>query len=864
MLAIAAVLAVSEYVTELWLTRAGERIVHDLRVALYGQLQRLSLAFHNRQQKGDLVTRVTGDVNAVGTLFSESLGEIVAAALLLIGMAVISFVLDPLLALVTLAVVPLLFVVTVYYGRRVKVLARRQRREEGQIASLAAETLAAMPVVKAFGSEEYESDRVASRSALRREIGVEAAKAEARFSGLVEIIGAIVRGSVLVFGVFRVAAGAISPGDLVVFVTYANKTYRPLRDIARQATKVSRAMARADRVAAILAADQVLEERSGSFGAGRAAGDVELERVSFRYSPDRPALSELSLRVPAGSRVALVGPSGAGKSTVGALVARLYDPDEGRVLIDGRDARECTLAWLRDQVGFLLQETMLFAGSVAENIEYAASGASRDAVVEAAKTAGAHEFITRLPQGYDTDLGPSGIGLSGGQRQRIGIARVLLRDPAILVLDEPTTGLDATSEDELMGGLESLMRGRTTFVITHSTGLARRAERVVVIADGRVVEDGPPEQLIEELHVFRDMAERQGMATAPGPRQSNGLVARLVTPPLPLPPADPALPALHGLLDVDAAAPVLKRSLHPGAELTDLRLIYAQFKRGRRLIAGYEATIGGARHQAVAICDTKSRSRQAGPPARARRPRASGRRRVGARAAAFRARSRCDRAVAAVRPRATRDDAAPAQLAALLVDHGLEVPDPPRARGAFGPRAPAAGGGPARRSRAEVVRQGSETRRGGARSAHRPGPVLGRHGSARSGLARSPGHGPGRAGRPPSGQPAEGGRARPARSFASFNRFPPRAYPCGRRRRSWNRMSSPCGSFATSCRRSSRARAACSAGSPRAPPTTPARWSPTATSTTGRCCSGQGASACSTSMRSAPPTRRWISRGSLR
>jgi ATP-binding cassette, subfamily B, bacterial len=528
-LAIAAVLAASEYFTDLWLTRAGERIVHDLRVALYAHLQRLSLVFHNRQQKGDLVTRVTGDVNAVGTLFSESLGEIVAAALLLIGMAVITFVLDPMLALVTLAVVPVLFAVTVYYGRRVKALARRQRREEGQIASLAAETLAAMPVVKAFGSEEYESGRIASRSALRKEIGVEAAKAEARFSGLVEIIGAVARGSVLVFGVFRVAAGAISPGDLVVFVTYANKTYRPLRDIARQATKVSRAMARADRVAAILAADQVLEERSGSFGGGRAAGDVELERVSFRYSPDRPALSDLSLHVPAGSRVALVGPSGAGKSTVGALLARLYDPDDGRVLIDGRDARECALAWLRDQVGFLLQETMLFAGSVGENIEYAASGASRDAVVEAARTAGAHEFITRLPQGYDTELGPAGIGLSGGQRQRIGIARVLLRDPAILVLDEPTTGLDATSEDELMGGLERLMRGRTTFVITHSTGLARRAERVVVIADGRVVEDGPPEQLLEELRIFREMAERQGMAAAPGPRRSQSADPSLVS-----------------------------------------------------------------------------------------------------------------------------------------------------------------------------------------------------------------------------------------------------------------------------------------------------------------------------------------------
>jgi len=247
--------------------------------------------------------------------------------------------------------------------------------------------------------------------------------------------------------------------------------------------------------------------------------------VCFSYAADRPALTDLSLRVPAGSRLALVGPSGAGKSTVGALVARLYDPDAGNVLIDGRDAREWSLGWLREQVGFLLQETMLFAGSVADNIEYAASGATRAAIVDAATTAGAHEFIGRLPDGYETKLGPAGIGLSGGQRQRIGIARVLLRDPAILILDEPTTGLDAASEDELMLGLERLMSGRTTLLITHSTGLARRAERVVVVADGRVVEDGPPQRLLAELRVFRDMAERQGVAGAQAPGADRSLVS---------------------------------------------------------------------------------------------------------------------------------------------------------------------------------------------------------------------------------------------------------------------------------------------------------------------------------------------------
>ncbi|HEY1370735.1 MAG TPA: ABC transporter ATP-binding protein [Gaiellaceae bacterium] len=487
--------ALADYSSAFWLNRAGERIVHDLRIAAYAHLQRLSLAFHERRPTGELVTRVTGDVNAVGSLFSDSLGAIASSLFVLVGMAVVSFWLDPWLGLAAFAVSPLLAYVSVRYRSRVKSLARQQRAEEGAIASLAAEALAAMDVVKAFGSEQFEYERVQRLSEARRELGVHVSRTQARFSGIVDVLGAVAGAVVLVLGTFRVAAGALTPGDLIVFAAYASKTYKPLRDIARQATAIARSLARAERVADVLASDELLPEAAAPRGSGRARGALVFDRVAFGYSADRPALRGVSLELEPGAQVAVVGESGAGKSTLAALVARFYDPTSGRVLIDDRDAREYSRTWLRAQVGFLLQDTVLFTGTVAENIAYAVD-ATREEVIGAARTAGAHDFVTALPEGYDTALGPRGVGLSGGQRQRIGIARVLLRNPPLLVLDEPTTGLDAATEAALLDELDALMDGRTTVVITHSLPLARRAGRVLVLDAGRLVEDGPPAELL--------------------------------------------------------------------------------------------------------------------------------------------------------------------------------------------------------------------------------------------------------------------------------------------------------------------------------------------------------------------------------
>ncbi|HEY3019060.1 MAG TPA: ABC transporter ATP-binding protein, partial [Solirubrobacteraceae bacterium] len=364
---VALVDAIGTYFSDLWLQSAGERIAHDLRVALYDHLQRLSLGYHLRRQKGDLVTRVTGDVNAIGDLFAQSIGSLAQSALLLLGMLAVAFTLDPLLAVVTSLTLPALGAVSFAYRRRVRVSSRRQRAQEGEIASRANEALSAMTVVKAFGSEDLERARVTGPSKQRMVLGIEVSRLQARFDGLVGVLVAVGTASVVVIGVHRVAAGALTIGDLVVFAAYASRANTPMRRVAREWTRVARTMARADRVAEVLSADDMLVERPGAYSGPRARGAVELQHVSFGYEAGRPALRDVSLRLEPGEHVAIVGPSGAGKSTLGALIARFYDPASGRVLIDGRDARDCGLSWLRQQVGVLLQDTVLFTGTVEEN-----------------------------------------------------------------------------------------------------------------------------------------------------------------------------------------------------------------------------------------------------------------------------------------------------------------------------------------------------------------------------------------------------------------------------------------------------------------------------------------------------------------
>ena len=311
--AIAVVNAIGGHLADDRLTRAVERITHRLRLATYAQLQRLSLTFHDRRQAGDLVTRVTGDVSAVGGLFPGALGNITSAAMLLLGMLIVSLLIDPLLALTAFAAAPALAYVSLRFRKRVKAVARRQRAKEGEIASLSEESIAGMRAVKAYGAERFEEERLRRHSEELRDLELEGSSVEGRLSGITDVIGAVALALVLVVGVVRVAAGAVTAGELVIMWTYARRIDRPLRSIARNVARLSRGLTRAERVAEILAADDVLEERPGAYSGPRARGDLELDGVSFSYEADRPALTDLTLRVRAGERIALMGRSGAGK-----------------------------------------------------------------------------------------------------------------------------------------------------------------------------------------------------------------------------------------------------------------------------------------------------------------------------------------------------------------------------------------------------------------------------------------------------------------------------------------------------------------------------------------------------------------------
>lgn len=494
-LLIALVQALGSHLADDRLENAGERIVHRLRVTMYARLQRLSLAYHERQRTGDLVTRVTGDVEAVGALFSESLGTLAASGILLTGMLIVSLIIDPLLALTAFAASPALALVAFRLGPKVRPLAQRRRSALKELASLSDESISSMRAVKALGAERFEQERLERKSEEIQSLAQAASRVEGRYSGIIDTLGAVALALVVVVGVMRVAAGAVSAGELIVMYTYARRIDRPLRRLARGAGKASRSLAHAESVAEVLAAEELLTDRPGAYRGPRARGELELRDVSFEYAPGRPAVAGLSLRIPAGQKVALVGPTGAGKSTVAALIARFYDPTSGQVLIDGRDARDCALSWLREQFGMVLQETMLFTGTVAENIAYGIE-APRERIVAAAREAGAHGFVSELPDGYDTQLGPAGGGLSGGQRQRIALARTLLRDPAILVLDEPTTGLDSETEAQLLERLAEVMRDRTTVIITHFPALAGTADRALVLEAGRLAADGPPDEVL--------------------------------------------------------------------------------------------------------------------------------------------------------------------------------------------------------------------------------------------------------------------------------------------------------------------------------------------------------------------------------
>ena len=502
---IALVGAISAYYEKVLMTSVGQWMAHDLRRRLYYRMQRFSLSEHQEAGAGDWITRVTKDIDTVQDFITTSLLGLGVSVLTILGMLGVMFSVNWRFTLLSLSVAPVLAVVSFVYTRRIKKAARAVRKKESELLADVADMLSTIHVVQAFAREDYEDRRFEGESRAQVATALAARGMKARLSPLVEVIVAVGTGVVLGYGGRLALAGRISPGDLVLFLLYLGKMYKPMRDLSKMTDGVSRAIIGFERIQDTIQTESRVHDLPDARPAPPFQGRIEFDRVSFGYSEDAPLLKELSFRIEPGQVAALVGPSGTGKSTIVSLMPRFYDPQSGQVRIDGADIRRFTLKSLRDQISFVLQETVLFRATIWENIAYGSPGATIEDTVRAAELANAHEFILNMPLGYATMVGERGATLSGGQRQRIAIARAIVRNAPILVLDEPTAGLDAASEKAVIEGLERLMKGRTTIVIAHHLSTIRHADVIFVVKDAEIVESGTHDGLLARGGLYAEL-----------------------------------------------------------------------------------------------------------------------------------------------------------------------------------------------------------------------------------------------------------------------------------------------------------------------------------------------------------------------
>ena len=507
--AVALVGAVSSYVEKYSTTSISQWVAHDLRRLLYQRIQRLSLAEHNEARVGDLLTHVTSDINAVQDFIDSALLGIIVNVLTLIGMVGVMLYVSWRFTLVSLLVVPVLGVAVYFYTPRIKKASRRVKKRESELLSGVAEVMTAIHVVQAFGREDYEDRRFDWESRQNVEAGLQARSIKARLSPTVDVIIALGTCLVLGYGARLAIAGRLSTGVLIVFLLYLGKMYKPLRDLSKMANTVSKAAVGYERIRELLAIESRVQDLPGARSAPPFMGDIELDRVSFKYDGGGLVLKDVSLHVAPGQIAAIVGPSGTGKTTIASLIPRFYDPLSGQVKIDGVDIREFTLKSLRDRVSFVLQDTMLFRATIWENIAYGRPDAPPEETVRAAKLANAHDFIMNMPLGYATVVGERGATLSGGERRRIAIARAIVRNTPILILDEPTSGLDAASEQAVIEALQRLMEGRTSIVIAHHLHSIRHADIIFVVKDSEIVEQGTHERLLMNQGLYARLYETQ-------------------------------------------------------------------------------------------------------------------------------------------------------------------------------------------------------------------------------------------------------------------------------------------------------------------------------------------------------------------
>jgi ATP-binding cassette, subfamily B, bacterial len=493
------------------LTVVGERVSASIRTKLYDHLQRLPLAYHEGTPTGELTTRLTGDVDKVRALLTVTFVDASTHVLTLAGMAGVLLVMDWQLSLALLLVLPLLLLTVSSFRARIRTVEENARDSEGDLAAVAQESLVAIKLVKAAGREDDESRRFRRHSDAAVTAVLRSARTSAAFGAAVDAVVAVATTGLIWLGAQRVLKGALTPGDLVIFTSYLRDFFGPTRALSKLPAQLTRAGVRAARIADSLRRSPDIQDKPGALTAGPPRKQLSLDGVGFAYTHDRPVLRDVDLTVPVGSTLAVVGPTGAGKSTIAALMCRLQDPTSGRVLLDGTDLRDLTGASLHAQVGLVTQDAVLFRASVRENIAYGRPDASLEEVQDAARAAQAHNFVQALPRGYDTVLAERGATLSGGQKQRLALARGLLQGCPVLVLDEPTTGLDAQSEHALLEALLQVASVRTTVIITHRMAAAMAADEIVVLDAGRVVERGTHHRLIARGGLYSEMCRLQGI-----------------------------------------------------------------------------------------------------------------------------------------------------------------------------------------------------------------------------------------------------------------------------------------------------------------------------------------------------------------